>query len=89
MEATRTSRKTVTFKRPFALSALPNPQPAGTYAVETDEALLPTFSSAAYRRTATLMFLPAHPESGGLAHMVEVDPLELESALARDAAEPI
>lgn len=86
MEPTRTSRKTVTFKRPFTLSALPDPQPAGAYAVETDEALLPTFT-AAYRRTATLMFLPAHAESGGLAHMVEIDPLELESALASDAAE--
>ena len=88
MEATRTSRKSVTFKRPFTLSALPDPQPAGTYAVETDEALLPTFASAAYRRTATLMFLPAHAGSGGLAHMVEIDPLELESALAADAAGP-
>ena len=88
METTRTSRKTVTFRRPFSLSALPNPQPAGAYAVETDETRLPTFTSAAYRRTATFMFLPAHAGSSGLAHMVEVDPLELESALAEDAAEP-
>jgi hypothetical protein len=87
MEPTRTSRKTVTFKRPFTLSALSTTQPAGAYTVETDEVLLPTFTAAAYHRTATLMFLPAHPGSGGLAHMVEVDPLELESALAKDAAE--
>ena len=88
METVRTNRKTVTFKRPFTLSALPTVQPAGSYAVETDEMLLPTFTAAAYRRTATLMFLPAHPESGGLAHMVEIDPDELESALAKDAADP-
>jgi hypothetical protein len=86
MEPTRTSRKTVAFKRPFTLSALSTTQPAGAYEVETDEVLLPTFfTAAAYRRTATLMFLPAHPDSGGFAHMVEVDPDELESALARDA----
>lgn len=88
MEPTRTSRKTVTFKRPFKLGALPTTQPAGVYAIETDEVLLPTFTAAAYRRTATLMFLPAHPESGGLAHMIEIDPDELERALAQDAAEP-
>ena len=33
----RTSRRTVTFTRPFSLREIGTEQPAGTYAVETDE----------------------------------------------------
>ena len=53
----RTSRKTVTFTRPFSLSGIGQVQPAGTYTVETDEELLPGLSLPAYRRIATLMVL--------------------------------
>ena len=48
-----TSRKTVTFARPFSLSGIDEVQPAGTYTVETDEELLPGLSLPAYRRIAT------------------------------------
>jgi hypothetical protein len=51
-----TSRKTVTFARPFSLSGI-KVQPAGTYTVETDEELLPGLSFPAYRRIATLIYL--------------------------------
>lgn len=85
MSDVRTTRRTVTFTRPFTLGPLTEAQPAGDYQVETEEALLPTMTASAYRRTATLIFLPAHPASGGLAHVLEVDPQELESALAADA----
>jgi hypothetical protein len=50
---TRTSRKTVTFTRPFFLSGIDEVRPAGTYAVETDEELLQALSFPAYRRVAT------------------------------------
>ena len=53
----RTSRKSVTFTRPFSLSGIDEVQPAGTYTVETDEELLPGLSFPAYRRIATLIFL--------------------------------
>ena len=81
----RTSRKTVTFTHPFTLSATDEVQPAGTYAVETEEELLPNLSFAAYRRIATLIFLPSRPGSGIGEQVVEVDPAELEAAQKRDA----
>ena len=55
----RTTSRTVTFMHPFNLSGVDEVQPAGTYAVETDEELLQTLSIPAYRRTSTLMRLPA------------------------------
>ena len=36
----RTTSRTVTFTHPFNLSGMDKEQPAGTYAVETDEELL-------------------------------------------------
>ena len=44
----RTSRRTVTFARPFSLRGIETEQPAGTYAVETDEELLEGLSFPAY-----------------------------------------
>jgi hypothetical protein len=53
----RTSKKTVTFLRPFVLSAINEEQPAGVYTVETDEELLEGISFPAYRRVLTLIHL--------------------------------
>jgi hypothetical protein len=87
---TRTIIKTVMFARPFVLSGLDREQPAGAYAVETDEELIPCVSFTAYRRTATWLRLPGRREgaepSAGLSEIVAIDPTELERALARDAA---
>ena len=87
---TRTTTKTVKFARPFALSGLDGPQPAGTYTIETDEELIPTLSFTAYRRAATWLRLPARREgeapSAGLSEVAAIDPVELDAALARDAA---
>ena len=86
----RTRSTTVTFTRPFLLRGIDGVQPAGTYTVETDEELLQALSFPAYRRVATLMFLPSPPGSAasaaGLARVVTIDPGELEAALARDTA---
>jgi hypothetical protein len=87
---TRTITKTVTFGRPFVLGGLEGVQPSGTYAVETDEELIPTLSFTAYRRTATWLRLPGRGEgaepSAGFSEVVAVDPVELDGALASDAA---
>ncbi len=79
----RTSRKTVTFKRPFSLSGIDEVQPAGSYTVETDEELLPGLSFPAYRRIATLIFLRSR---GGpvVEEVANIDPLELQAAQERD-----
>lgn len=80
----RTIRTTVTFARPFSLGGVDGVQPAGTYAVETDEELIDGLSFAAYRRTATWLILPARPGSA-TAEVARIDPVELEAALRRDA----
>lgn len=81
----RTSRKTVTFAQPFSLRGIGAEQPAGTYVVETDEELLEGLSFPAYRRVATMIFLPARPGDAVSGQLVTIDPLELEAAEKRDA----
>jgi hypothetical protein len=81
----RTTSRTVTFIHPFNLSGMDEEQPAGTYTVETDEELLQTSSLPAYKRVSTLMRLPSRPTGTMLSQIVEVNPLELAAALARDA----
>ena len=80
----RTSRKTVTFTRPFSLSGI-EVQPAGTYTVETDEELLPGLSFPAYRRIASLIFLRSRGGGAVVEEVANVDPLELQAAQERDA----
>jgi hypothetical protein len=81
----RTSHQTVTFTRPFSLSAIDEVQAAGTYTVETDEELLPDVSFPAWRRIATLIFLPSRPGGAFVEQVVNIDPLELAAAQERDA----
>jgi hypothetical protein len=84
---TRTRSVTVVFSRPFLLSAVGETQPAGDYVVETDEELIQTLSFPVYRRTATWLRLRPRPGAAGLDRLVNVDPAELDRALACDAAE--
>jgi hypothetical protein len=84
MTTTRTTRKTVTFNRPFELSGILGAQAAGSYVVEMDDELLPT-SFPAYRRIATLVRLPAAPGSMVLEQVADIDDADLAEALARDA----
>ena len=81
----RTSHKTVTFTRPFSLSAIDELQAAGTYTVETDEELLPGLSFPAYRRVATLIFLRSRGGGPVVEEVANIDPLELRAAQERDA----
>lgn len=83
---TRSSETTITFRRPFTLDGLGETLPAGDYRVETEEERIEGLSYPAYRRTATVLRLPA---ASGLAHLTRamtVDPEELQAALARDRA---
>jgi hypothetical protein len=82
----RTSQRTVTFTRPFSLSGLDEAQPAGTYTVQTHEESLPGLSFLAWRRIATLIFLPSRPGGAFMEQLVDIDPLELEAAQEMDAA---
>ena len=82
----RTSQRTVTFTRAFLLNGFDDAQPAGTYTVQTHEESLPGLSFLAWRRSATLIFLPSRPGGAFVEQLVEIDPLELEAAQERDAA---
>ncbi len=84
----RTSRKTVTFTQPFSLRGIDEVQPAGSYTVETDEEQLPGLSFPAYRRIATLILLRSRGGGRILEEVVNIDPLELQAAQARDAGGP-
>lgn len=83
---TRTSGKTVTFLHPFRLNAVDDVQPAGRYLVEADEEQLQPLSFPAYRRRATFIHLAGRPGSNELARVVDIDPAELASVLARDGS---
>ena len=82
----RTSQRTVTFTRPFSMNGLDEAQPAGTYTVQTHEESLPGLSFLAWRRIATLIFLPSRPGGAFVEQVIDIDPLELEAAQQRDAA---
>jgi hypothetical protein len=82
--ATRTSRKTVTFNRPFSLAGDERRYPAGNYEVVTDEELIEGLSFPAYRRLATMMLLPAQLHYASSVEMLTIDPLDLAAALQRD-----
>jgi hypothetical protein len=83
---TRTSKKTVTFTRPFVLRGFDEELPAGAYVVETDEELLQGISFPAYRRVSTLIYLHAKPGNPGRRQALTIDPNELDAALLRDQA---
>jgi hypothetical protein len=83
----RTSRETVAFARPFSLRGIDGVQPAGAYPVETDEELIEGLSFPAWRRVATLMFLPSRPGGAILGRIATIDPIELRAARARDIDE--
>jgi hypothetical protein len=80
----RTSKKKVTFRKPFVLGEFDEVLPAGQYDVETDEELLEGISFPVYRRILTVIHL--HPKTGqpGLTQALTIDPNELDAALKRD-----
>ncbi|MDH3234306.1 MAG: hypothetical protein OEQ29_12375 [Alphaproteobacteria bacterium] len=82
----RTSKKTMTFRRPFVLGGLDEVLPAGAYSVETDEELLEGISFPAYRRVLTLIRLHAKSGNPHLSRALTIDPNELDAALKRDQA---
>ncbi|HEX9329460.1 MAG TPA: hypothetical protein VF915_23230 [Reyranella sp.] len=66
--------------------ALEGAQPAGSYRLVAEEEQIPSLSFTAFRRTATLLHLPADPVRGGMRQVVSTSPDELAEALALAAA---
>jgi hypothetical protein len=80
----RSLSKTVVFDRPFLLKGIDRMLPAGSYRVVTDEELIDGISFPAYRRVATMIFVPVAPGTSSV-EMVTIEPLDLQAALDRDA----
>ena len=84
MARMRTTETTITFRRPFTLSALDKAQPSGTYRVVTEEEEIPGLSFVAFRRTATLLHLPALSATSDTHQVVSVDPVEWAAIVEAD-----
>jgi hypothetical protein len=81
---TRSHSKSVVFSHPFELKGVDRTLPPGAYRVVTDEELIEELSFPVYRRTATMIFVPAEPHHGSSVEMVAIDPQELQAAQERD-----
>jgi hypothetical protein len=81
----RSIETTITFRHPFALSALDAEQPAGTYRVVTEEEKIDGLSVEAFRRTATLLHLPALSSASGRRQVIDVPASEWNAIVAADA----
>jgi hypothetical protein len=84
----RTSNKTVNFAHPFLLKGVDRVLPPGEYRVATDEELIQELSFPAYRRVATVIFVPAQSHNPSSIEMVSIDPHDLQEAQDRDAKDP-
>jgi len=80
----RTTRKTVSFSRPFKLAAVDEPLPAGDYVVETDEERLEGVSFPAFRRVSTFLHMHTVPGQPGMQQTLSLDPDDLDAAIKRD-----
>jgi hypothetical protein len=77
----RTTRTAVTFIAPFRLKGVGETLPPGRYEVETDEEAVEGQGHTAFRRVATLLYVPT---ASGM-RMCTVDGDELARAVAADA----
>ena len=83
MAGMRTTETTITFRHPFVLADLETEQPPGTYRLVTEEEEIPGLAVVAFRRTATLLHLPALSAHG--AHqVVSVAPKEWRAVVEGD-----
>ena len=77
--------------RPWSRSAIPScsppwrrRSPPGTYRLVTEKEEIPGLSFVAFRRTATLLHLPALPATGATHQVVSVDPVEWAAVVEAD-----
>jgi hypothetical protein len=83
----KSTETTVTFRKPFVLSALDAPQPAGTYRLLTDDEEIGGINSPGLRRVGTLLQIPRIASSSPNYQLIPVDPAELQAALDAETRE--
>lgn len=81
----RTTERQVKLSHPFRTSGLDELQPAGTYRIVTDEEEIIGLSFLAFRRTATMLHVPAIEISATAHQVVTIDPAELDAILEADS----
>jgi hypothetical protein len=79
----RTTRSSVRFAHPFYLAGIEGNYPPGIYAIEVSEEPIEGMSIVGYRRTQTTIELPSNTAYVS-RQVVEIEPADLEAALARD-----
>ncbi|MBL0375499.1 hypothetical protein JJB09_26175 [Rhizobium sp. KVB221] len=80
----RTTETQITFSHPFQLSPLVKPLAPGTYRIITDEEVIPGIPFIAYRRSSTMLHIPAIGVLGNTEQYISVDPKELEAVRLKD-----
>lgn len=80
-----TEEKRVTFLRPFVLKGLEGEQQPGTYSVGTRQENTGFLSLFKAKRTSTWIRICQDSGAGGVLQVVNIDPLDLQTALMRDA----
>lgn len=86
---TRTTRTTVSFSSPFTLHSLEGIQPAGEYAVLSDDELIEGLSGTAYRRVATLFRTLAISGPQRQIQLISISQTELDAAPMKDRHQTI
>lgn len=83
----RIQSEDIVFRHPFSLRGWAELQPAGTYALETEEELVEGLSFPAWRRVSTtITHRPARAQA--VVQMLPVDPQDLARARAADLVRP-
>jgi hypothetical protein len=84
----RSRRETVTFKHPFRIKGIDRLLSAGAYEIVTDEEMIEGLSFAAFRRTATMIMVPAAVPRGSTTEMISISAVDLSDAQRIDASAP-
>jgi hypothetical protein len=79
------AQKSVTFTHPFSLEGMDEAFPPGTYLIEETREPVEGLSFIGYRRTRTTIELPNSSAAHFARQVFEVEPADLDAALARDA----
>lgn len=77
--------KTIIFAHSFSLEGVEGTYPPGSYEVTESREPVDGLSFIGYRRTKTTIELPGSLAAYVSRQVVEVEPADLEAALARDA----
>ena len=83
---TRSTRSTVTFRKPFLLPGSIGPLPEGDYVLLIEEERLQGLTFDAYRRTSSFLVVENDPAFRGQIQMVPLSETDLAKVVERDRA---